>query len=59
LNKRIRNAEVNKVPYVLVVGDREAAQETVAVRKKGEGDKGAIPLSQFIDNIKQQIAQRQ
>ena len=59
LNKRIRNAEVNKIPYVLVVGDREAAQETVAVRKKGEGDKGAIPLSQFIDNIKQQIAQRQ
>lgn len=59
LNKRIRNAEVNKIPYVLVVGDREAAQETVAVRKKGEGDRGAIPLSQFIDNIKQQIAQRQ
>ena len=59
LNKRIRNAEVSKIPYVLVVGEREAAQETVAVRKKGVGDKGAQPLAQFIENIKQQIAQRQ
>jgi threonyl-tRNA synthetase len=58
LNKRIRNAEVSKVPYCLVVGEREAAQETVAVRKKGEGDKGSVPLSLFIENIKQQIAQR-
>jgi threonyl-tRNA synthetase len=59
LNKRIRNAEVSKIPYVLVVGEREAAQEAVAVRKKGVGDKGAQPLAQFIESIKQQIAQRQ
>ena len=59
LNKRIRNAEVNKIPYVLVVGEREAAQEAVAVRIKGVGDKGAQPLAQFIESIKQQIAQRQ
>ncbi|MCX5704676.1 MAG: threonine--tRNA ligase [Candidatus Omnitrophica bacterium] len=59
LNKKIRNAEVSKIPYVLVVGEREAAQEAVAVRKKGVGDKGAQPLAQFIKSIKQQIAQRQ
>jgi threonyl-tRNA synthetase len=59
LNKRIRNAEVNKIPYALVVGEREAAQEAVAVRIKGVGDKGAQPLAQFIESIKQQIAQRQ
>jgi threonyl-tRNA synthetase len=58
LNKRIRNAEVNKVPYCLIVGEREANQETVAVRKKGEGDKGSVPLARFIEEIIQQIAQR-
>ena len=58
LNKRIRNAEVSKVPYCLVVGEREAKEEKVAVRKKGEGDKGSQSLAQFIEDIQKQIAQR-
>jgi len=58
LNKRIRNAEVNKIPYVLVVGEREAEAGVVAVRKKGEGDKGSMPLNKFIEDIKKQIEQR-
>jgi threonyl-tRNA synthetase len=58
LNKRIRNAEVSKVPYCLVVGEREAKEEKVAVRKKGEGDKGSRSLAQFIEDIQKQIAQR-
>ena len=55
LDKRIRQAELNKVPYVLVVGEREAKQETVSVRKRGAGDTGAISLEQFIKQIKQEI----
>ena len=58
LNKRIRNAEVNKIPYCLVVGEREAKEGKVAIRKKGEGDKGTQTLEPFIEDIQRQIAQR-
>jgi threonyl-tRNA synthetase len=55
LDKRIRAAEMNKIPYILVVGEREAKQDTVSVRKKGEGDKGSRELADFIKEIKQEI----
>ena len=58
LNKRIRNAEINKIPYSLVVGEREAEQETVSVRKKGLGDKGAKKLDEFIKEIKEEIEKK-
>ncbi len=58
LDKRIRNAELNKIPYCLVVGEREAKEETVSVRKRQVGDKGGMPLSRFIEDIKKQIASR-
>jgi len=58
LDKRIREAELEKVPYVLVVGEREAKQKTVSIRKKGEGDKGALALDKFIDEIKKEITNR-
>jgi threonyl-tRNA synthetase len=51
LDKRIRNAELNKVPYMLVAGEREANSQTVAVRKKGAGDKGSKKLAEFIQDI--------
>ena len=55
LDKRIRQAELNKIPYVLVVGEREAKQEVVSVRKRGAGDKGAVPTEQFIKQIREEI----
>lgn len=58
LDKKIRQAEVDKIPYVLVVGEREAKQGTVSMRKKGEGDKGSIGLGDFIEQINKQIAER-
>ncbi|MEW6100956.1 MAG: threonine--tRNA ligase [Candidatus Omnitrophota bacterium] len=58
LDKRIRNAEINKIPYSLVVGEREARSETVSVRKKGEGDKGAQPLSVFMEEIKKEVSDK-
>ncbi len=48
---RIREAEVQKVPYMLVVGAREAAAGTVSVRVRGEGDRGAQPLEAVIAEI--------
>ncbi len=55
LDKRIRQAELNKIPYCLVVGEREAKQETVSIRKRGSGDAGAKPIEEFIKQIRQEI----
>ncbi|MDD5408817.1 MAG: threonine--tRNA ligase [Candidatus Omnitrophica bacterium] len=57
LDKRIRNAELNKIPYCLILGDREAKQAQVSVRKKGRGDLGAIALDKFIEELINQIKQ--
>ena len=59
LNKKIRNAEINKIPYLLVVGDRESAAGTVAVRKKGKGNVGAMVLTDFIKQAKEEIENKQ
>ncbi|MDD4939268.1 MAG: threonine--tRNA ligase [Candidatus Omnitrophica bacterium] len=55
LNKRIRQAEINKVPYLLIVGEREAEQQTVSVRKRGSGDLGAMTIDEFTKTIVQDI----
>ncbi len=55
LDKRIRNAELNKTPYCLILGEREAKQGQVSVRKKGSGDQGAIALDKFIEELTNQI----
>jgi threonyl-tRNA synthetase len=55
LNKKIRNAEINKIPYCLILGEREAAQGTVSVRKKGSQDQGAVALEEFVGNLINQI----
>jgi threonyl-tRNA synthetase len=52
---KIRESQLQKVPYMLVVGDREAAEHTVAVRERSGGDKGASTLSAFIDLAKTEI----
>ncbi len=58
LNKRIRQAELEKVPYVLVVGAREAKQDTVSLRKKGEGDLGSMSIKDFINRIEKEIEKK-
>jgi threonyl-tRNA synthetase len=46
---KIREAQLQKIPYMLVVGDRESAEGTVAVRSRTDGDLGASPTAQFIE----------
>jgi threonyl-tRNA synthetase len=58
LNKRIRQAEVDKIPYILIVGEREAAGKAVAVRKKGKGDCGVMDAAAFIERIRHEINSR-
>jgi threonyl-tRNA synthetase len=48
VNYKIREAQLQKIPYMLVVGDREAADRAVAVRSRARGDLGARPLNQFV-----------
>ncbi len=59
LNKRIRNAELNKVPYIIVIGDKESAAGTVAVRKKGQGNIGVMKLEDFMQEVKEEINNKQ
>ncbi len=47
IGRKIRDAEVNKVPIMLIVGEKEAAEGKVAVRKQGEGDVGAMGIDEF------------
>jgi len=56
LRKKIAEAEVQKVPYILVVGDRDAAAGTVSVRKHGGADLGAIPIADFVAKLKEETA---
>jgi threonyl-tRNA synthetase len=53
---KIRDAQMQKVPYMLVVGDREAESGAVAVRHRKHGDMGAKPLEQFVEEVTQLVA---
>lgn len=55
---KIREAQVQKVPYMFVVGEKEVNSGTVAVRKRAEGDIGAKPLDAVINELKEEIAER-
>jgi len=51
LNKRIREGTIKKIPYLLIVGDKEVDSNKVAVRKYGEGDQGAQDLNAFVKQV--------
>ncbi|MFV9567865.1 threonine--tRNA ligase [Thermoanaerobacter mathranii] len=53
---KIREAQLQKIPYMLIVGDKEVEQGTVSLRSRKEGDLGAISLSEFIEKILKEIA---
>lgn len=55
---KIREAQLKKVPYMLVVGDKEVETNTVAVRSRSEGDLGAMQLAEFIKMIEKEIAEK-
>ncbi|MBD5348688.1 MAG: threonine--tRNA ligase [Bacteroides sp.] len=61
IGKKIRDNELSKVPYMLIVGEKEAANDEVSVRKQGEGDQGAMKVDQFAklvnDIVEKQTAQ--
>jgi threonyl-tRNA synthetase len=58
MQKKIRDAQLQKIPYMLVVGEREAAEGKVAVRLRSGKDLGAMPLETFIARIKSEAESR-
>lgn len=58
INYKIREAQAQKIPYMLVVGDKEAEQGTVAVRHRSDGDLGAMPLAEFENKLLEEIKTR-
>ena len=57
VGKKIRDAELEKVPYMLILGENEANEGTVSVRRQGEGDLGGMSIEAFADHIRSEIAE--
>ena len=55
ISKKIRDAEVKKIPYMLVIGDDEMNSSTLSVRKKHEGDIGKLSLDELIKILKEEL----
>jgi threonyl-tRNA synthetase len=55
MNAKIREHALQKVPFLLVAGDKEQADNAVSVRTRGKGDEGSMPLSEFVERIKKLI----
>lgn len=55
IGRKIRDTEIRKVPYMLVVGEKEMAENAVSIRRQGQGDQGMKPLSDFVAQVLQEI----
>ncbi len=55
IGRKIRDTEMKKVPYLLIVGEKEAENEEVSVRKQGEGDKGVVKITTFAAQISEEV----
>ena len=58
IGKKIRDSELMKTPYMLVVGEKEMSDNTVAIRRQGKGDAGVKEIEEFINEIKVEIKER-
>jgi len=58
MQKKIREGELEKIPYLAIVGEREAKDNTVSVRSKSKGNTGAMPVDKFLDLVSEEAANR-
>jgi threonyl-tRNA synthetase len=58
IDKKIRDAQLQKIPYMLIVGNREVESETVSVRRRDQKDLGPVKVDKFIENILKEIENR-
>ena len=59
IGRKIRDAEMKKVPYMLIVGEKEMNENAVSVRKHGQGDLGSMSVEDFIAMIEKQVKEEQ
>ncbi|MCR4613592.1 MAG: threonine--tRNA ligase [Bacteroidaceae bacterium] len=57
IGRKIRDNELKRIPYMLVVGEKEAAEGTVSVRKQGQGDQGSMKFEDFAKKINEEVCQ--
>lgn len=55
IGKKIRDNELKRIPYLLVVGEKEAKNQEISVRKQGEGDKGTMKITTFAENLAKEV----
>ncbi len=55
IGKKIRDNELKRIPYMLIVGEKEAENNEVSVRKQGEGDKGTMKITTFAENLAKEV----
>ena len=55
IGRKIRDTELKRIPYMLIVGEKEAENNEVSVRKQGEGDKGSMKIATFAALLKGEI----
>ena len=58
IGKKIRDAEMMKIPYMMIIGEKEMTENKVSVRIHGQGDKGMLALDEVVDKLKQEIKNR-
>lgn len=58
IGKKIRQGELDKIPYLLVIGDEEIKNNSVAVRKRGQGDIGVLKLNEFIAKVEKEKSEK-
>jgi len=55
IGKKIRDNELKRIPYLLIVGEKEEQTETIAVRKQGDGDKGTFGIEEFANLLNKEV----
>ena len=55
IGKKIRDNELKRIPYLLIVGEKEANNGEISVRKQGEGDKGTMKITTFAENLLREV----
>lgn len=56
IGRKIRDAEVKKIPFMLIVGEKEVNEQKVAIRKHGQGDQGSVGIDEFVENFRKECA---
>jgi threonyl-tRNA synthetase len=59
MNLKIRNAQLQKVPFMLIVGDQETENGTVSVRLRSEENLGSMPMEALLDRLEEQLERRE